>query len=805
MAEPIPDTSSEWLKRNSPIVKQGMTPSAVPQGEERPQSDWLKRNAPAVKQTLEAQKRPIAPPQVEPPADAELKKAEETWKGYSPTAVQTIAGLGSAADTASLGTSPWAIAAGQKGLGKLGVSGYEKEADMPIGDIKKRIDESQEAANVLYPKTSMAGTGAGIIGGAFALPVAAAPAGAGLLARAGYGALTGAGYGAVSGLAEKGDTMDALKGAMFGGAAGGVLTPVGEKVFGGLAKMFPNSASLLDEQGNLVPKAVEYAKKQGMSDTDIAGIQDKLASSMKKYGMTPEAIENAKFQEFGIQPTAGMLTKDPKQLAREAQFGQQSHERVQQQAAQAAQNLTGGPRPSLREAVASAVNTAETKASDLQGLVNNAYENSRNIKGNFDLPSLQGIGTSIFNKWSQNPKVPQAWRSSEVAQQAAKGLNEELGVAYAPLGAKGEIPTLDTSFGAIDNARKQLNNYYGKAQNNTDRAAIRQLVEDFDGHVEDLINNGAFSGDPDVLKQWQGARSLYSEYQKKYGIQKTGEDAGSLLKTIISNNTSDDDVARMLFNFGNSGNASMKATAMKTYNQLSRALGPNSPELENVRQSFLQQLMTPKEAGPKSFAKIADQIDTFTKGSAAGVANRMFTDPERAALERFSKIMRSAGATSPQQVAEQVGAFRTAFNFLAPSVATGLVSALGWAHPVVASILASGMTAVQTKNAISSLPFKQAQLANKPLQAASEPSSFIQRAVPLSATTGYQNAFGQASGGRIERKAGGRASYSARTKAMQLIAMADRIKKDEGKGTEPLLNVDDTTIARALEIANRSI
>ena len=134
-----------------------------------------------------------------------------------------------------------------------------------------------------------------------------------------------------------------------------------------------------------------------MSDTDIAGIQDKLATSLKKYGMTPAAVEHAKFSEFGIEPTAGMATKDPEQLAREAQYGQASHERVQQQATQAAQNLTGGPRGSLREAVASAVNSADTQASDLKNLVDNAYGKARDVKGNFDLPSIQNIGTTIFN------------------------------------------------------------------------------------------------------------------------------------------------------------------------------------------------------------------------------------------------------------------------------------------------------------------------------------------------------------------------------------------------------------------------
>jgi hypothetical protein len=62
-----------------------------------------------------------------------------------------------------------------------------------------------------------------------------------------------------------------------------------------------------------------------------------------------------------------------------------------------------------------------------------------------------------------------------------------------------------------------------------------------------------------------------------------------------------------------------------------------------------------------------------------------------------------------------------------------------------------------------------------------------------------------AAGGRIGRKSGGRTSSSAKAKADQLIAMVDRIKKEEGEGTKPLLNVDDTTIAKALEIANRGI
>ena len=57
---------------------------------------------------------------------------------------------------------------------------------------------------------------------------------------------------------------------------------------------------------------------------------------------------------------------------------------------------------------------------------------------------------------------------------------------------------------------------------------------------------------------------------------------------------------------------------------------------------------------------------------------------------------------------------------------------------------------------------------------------------------------GRASGGRTMSK-------DPAAKAMALIAMADRIKKEQGKDTSSLLNLDDTTVAKALAVANRGI
>jgi hypothetical protein len=63
----------------------------------------------------------------------------------------------------------------------------------------------------------------------------------------------------------------------------------------------------------------------------------------------------------------------------------------------------------------------------------------------------------------------------------------------------------------------------------------------------------------------------------------------------------------------------------------------------------------------------------------------------------------------------------------------------------------------------------------------------------------------RAMGGRIGRESGGRTNMSAAAKAMRLIDRVDHIRKSHGKETSSLLNLDDNTVAKALDIANQRI
>ena len=63
----------------------------------------------------------------------------------------------------------------------------------------------------------------------------------------------------------------------------------------------------------------------------------------------------------------------------------------------------------------------------------------------------------------------------------------------------------------------------------------------------------------------------------------------------------------------------------------------------------------------------------------------------------------------------------------------------------------------------------------------------------------------QSTGGRIERKAGGRIARDHEADAEKLITKAEQAKNQHSKRTEALLNSDDDAIARALAVANKHI
>ena len=731
-------------------------------------------------------------------------------------AQKALAGFGSAADMATFGVFPYVPAAGAKALGKLGVSGYERYADMPLVEAKKEAEAKLKAAQTLQPGSALTGQIAGLVGGAKATPVIAPTRGPAV-----SGALTSAFYGGISGGAQEGSLIDAIKGAGIGAVGGAALAPVAERMASGLTRLFTGGRPVVDEAGNLTAEAMKIARSAGYSPSEIQRLTPQLQQVFEQRGLTIPAAREAKFREFGVEPKPGMVTKNSDQLAKERIFGDYNPQTTQM--TQAAEDFVGGAQAPLRDAIDAAVARGQAGAAALKTKITTAYDDARNVAatGNFSKDSITDLGEKLRVNWASNPKTMNLY-ANDAAADAAKKLDSVLGVPL-PSNIVGAGNVTNRTFEAVEGGRRVLNDALSSVKNKTDGAAIRKLIDDFDDHVERSISNGAFSGDPQVLGAWKDARKLFSEYQRKFGVRKTGEESGSLFKTIIEGNKSSEDVAKMMFNFAK-GDPSMKGSALKTWNELRRALGPNSPELENIKKSFVLEIMRPTDASQKGFAQVANQVDIFLKGNAASFSRRVLSPAERSGLARYSSMMKEAGRTPDPGSNPRLGLMGQSFSAIIPPTLSAAAGYLGYLDPTMATVLGLAGAVGGRIGAVKGSDFMAVRAANRPPPEVPRKYTFPPaRVAPVlgaQAVPGLEQTIPpvfkeleraqqlapeeqRAFGGRVGRATGGKVGVEVEADA--LVRAAERSKKDFNRTTEPLLNTPDNHIAKALETANRAI
>ena len=310
---------------------------------------------------------------------------------------RALAGLGSAADVMTGGVFPYVPAALAKGAGKLGVPGYERYADMPIVEAKKEAERKVRAASTLQPGASLTGQAAGLGLGAATLPAVAPSAGPAV-----SGALTGALYGGISAGANEADPAEALKGAALGAVLGGVSAPIIERTMSGLTRLVTGGKPVVNEAGQLTDEAVGAARSAGLTDDEIQRLGPYLQQTFEQRGVTPAAAREARFAEFGMTPTRGMVTEDAAQLAREKAYG--TLQPLTEQAAEAARREAGGTGASLREAVEDAVARGSREAAKLKSSYESAYKAAEAIPGEFDRASISNVGERIRGGWHLTPE-----------------------------------------------------------------------------------------------------------------------------------------------------------------------------------------------------------------------------------------------------------------------------------------------------------------------------------------------------------------------------------------------------------------
>jgi len=335
----------------------------------------------------------------------------------------------------------------------------------------------------------------------------------------------------------------------------------------------------------------------------------------------------------------------------------------------------------------------------------------------------------------------------ELKQQATQSyLNDKANLAKSQV----QLP-MDKIQAKLD----ELNDFMNSGGTSNRFSNMRGTVQD----INDQINATRFSQDPsartmidlDNLKQSIGSLAGNAPGAFK---GKIGDIAASIRETIADQ---DSKYADMMDNW---------ASWKDDLNNFQKTLGLNNKATDAAR---LAKLM--KEA----------------KGDHMPLINQLAQTQSGKTLP----YMLAGMATHPWFAKGTLAQFEYPAGFIGAAMAPAAIP-----HLVGAAIASSPRISGATQYAVGKAGKYLAPVGTAADYATSVP-------VTYGATRLGQEELQHAAGGRIGRKTGGAVRKDAKAEAHRLIALSEKIRKRQAKQTEPLLNLDDTTVAKALEIANR--
>ncbi|MBN9642982.1 MAG: lytic transglycosylase domain-containing protein [Achromobacter sp.] len=305
----------------------------------------------------------------------------------------------------------------------LGGEAARRYMDEQVSDLDKQIrtanreyDESRELAG----RDGMdIARGVGNVASPANIPIARMIGGASTLGQlAARGAAAGAAGSVMQPVVDK-DRQDSFGGtklgqAAVGAAAGAVLTPVmarateaiAQRASSLLARLRGPSQAQIDAAMRQAAQDVAGADASQLPESILQRVRQQVAESLAA-GRAPDAaalLRRAEFEELGMQPTLGQITRDPMQFARErnlrgvdlgggqnplaSRFADQNQQLVGQ-----FEQLGAGRADSAYQAGSGLINQLRAADEPVQDAVSAAYRAARGADGRY-----ADLNTSAFSE-----------------------------------------------------------------------------------------------------------------------------------------------------------------------------------------------------------------------------------------------------------------------------------------------------------------------------------------------------------------------------------------------------------------------
>lgn len=640
------------------------------------------------------------------------------------------------------------------------------------------------------PKSSMAGSAAGLAGGMFvplgplgpASKLAARGAeaiGAGATGKAiASGATIGAGLGAGSSVGEKAwsdkfTPGEVAKDIGIGAVGGGILAPIAERIIG-----------------------------RAVSPADA--VKSEILTSQ---GVTPskEMITGVRAEEGMPRTTADKMAEEARDILTKKAEGMKTPD----------VSLNAGA-----EGLQAATRKAFEKAQE-------PYEAFKNIQGVIDFGGqtpheyvLPIVQKSLIDA-KVNPNFQSLPQNYPRANEALTMLNTQLEIA----GQKATGQTLEEAM----QVKRELGELYEGAKGQ-DRKALQAVIDGYKNSVNQAVIDGLFTGDklPAAVELFR-SDSAWSKYAKDFG---PGKGAESSLWNRIKKSMSDDrgfvtadltpekaQAAQALIN----ANIINPRLGPALYAKLERTIGSGTPEMESFNALIRNNMFTAKN---NDITKLPDQIQKYTSPTALPVTLKAFGAGEGKLNTLVAHASDSAETAAAKQQVLDTQKLGQAIEIISKKpvspdekksmIATvvkefalplaGLASGLPHGTEAVLYSL-MGVGANKVGSSVGSIMGSRAQRAGAPRTVQPETAGSpipvgrgemtpviqnIPGMVPVQEEPNYGLPKTRATGGRV-------------TTSADLIAAMERAGKKDVQNTKPLLNSSDTAVAKALEIANQHI
>jgi len=617
------------------------------------------------------------------------------------------------------------------------------------------------------------------------------------------------------------------------GTAGEAINPFnpGGVLTGGLSKTAKPTSGLLDNTGKWTSDAdaqIHAASLGSLSASDFMhsadpSVQAAAHDIFSKKGITPATVNEAVLRSQGLEAPASMVTNTapPADVANEVQAAKiNNYSKIGDTAstiAGASAPIEGGLGEALEKGQLAAKNNYNglyQKVADNAGtfhpsVLNDVLPNVQQELASYKLPSTL----------SMMENAPSMVQSNEAMQYLANNVLKQ----KLPLGSNLTMPNLEA-------VRKELNGFLSDARG-SDIQGMRAIIDGYDKTIMNNAKSGMFSpadssiskldAGNQIVSDMNNARSAFKQYQNTYN------NAANPNSTAIKNATKQLTNQQSLDEAGNASSAGTQAHMVAEkdlknkllnpvfgpdmYDKLVEAAGGKGSAGEQaVKNNFKQAFL---ENNNGRFALKPSHMEDLLYSPSGVIKTRGVFNPDELAEVRRLHESRKILEAKPNTLQKANSALGSHLGKLAARTAmTGIGLHL---HNIPGALIGGGLEQLgehifagrALKKEMAGAPKPQTSLLGKAAKVATFPvRAPIKLAKGIATRPRVSNALINAEQQQRQgHAAGGKVGFDHEAKADKLILLADKIKKDEAKKTSSILNVDDSTVARALAVVNRKI